>query len=168
MFYSSACAYAIRALAWLAMKRPDGYMLLDDICAGTALPRHFLAKIFQDLARRGLVHSAKGRGGGFALARPADQITLLEVVEVIDGSNALRHCVVGMARCDDSQPCPEHDQWKPIRQQIRDYLERTTLERMGHTVQRKLDLLGKQTITEVEQPQATPPEPNAEPGPAGE
>lgn len=149
MIYSSACGYAIRSLSWLALKRPDGYMLVDEICEGANVPRHFLAKVFQDLVRRGLLVSARGRGGGFALARPADEITLLEIVEAVDGSSALQQCVVGMARCDDKQPCPEHDQWKPIRTRVRKYLERTTLKRMAHGLEKKLELTGQQTMTEV-------------------
>lgn len=149
MIYSNACAYAIRALSWLTMKRPEGYMLLEEICEDTQLPRHFLAKIFQDLVRRQVLVSAKGRGGGFALARPADEITLREIVEVIDGPATLQRCVVGMTRCDDKQPCPEHDQWKPIRAQIREYLEKTTLKRMAHTLERKMELVGADAMVPV-------------------
>lgn len=75
MIYSNACAYAIHAMARLASLRPDGYVLLDELCADSDLPRHFVAKIFQDLVRQGLLKSAKGRGGGFALARKARKIT---------------------------------------------------------------------------------------------
>lgn len=148
MIYSSACGYAIRALSWLAIKQPTGYMLTNEICEVADLPRHFIAKIFQDLVRRGLLVSAKGRGGGFALARPAEQITLLEIVEIIDGTDALQQCVVGMAQCDDNQSCPQHDQWKPIRNQVRTYLEQTTLQRMADTLERKLELTGKQSLSE--------------------
>jgi len=85
MIYSNACAYAIRAMTHLAMVRPHGYLLLDELCEATLVPRHFIAKIFQDLVRKGLLVSAKGRGGGFALARPVDQIMLADIVAVVDG-----------------------------------------------------------------------------------
>lgn len=147
MIYSNACAYAIRALSRLAMLRPDGYVLLDELCHGTDLPRHFVAKIFQDLVRQGLLASAKGRGGGFALARKPDKITLLDIVSVVDGVEHLDNCVVGMARCDDKQPCPQHDQWKAIRQHLRQFLEQTTLATMSKTLSRKLQLLGKPVPT---------------------
>ena len=142
MIYSNACAYAIRAMSRLAAIRPDGYVLLDELCAGGDLPRHFVAKILQDLVRHGLLVSAKGRGGGFALARDADQITLFDIVEVMDGTDALKQCVVGMERCDDDQPCPQHDQWKHLRKQIRDFLTGTTVAQMSETLQKKLELLG--------------------------
>jgi Rrf2 family protein len=143
MIYSNACAYAIRALSHLAMIRPDGYVLLDELCENTELPRHFVAKIFQDLVRHGLLLSAKGRGGGFALAHKPEAITLFTIVEAVDGIRGLDQCVVGMAKCDDQQPCPQHDQWKGIRSNIREYLEKTTLERMAVTLSKKLELLGQ-------------------------
>jgi Rrf2 family protein len=143
MIYSNACAYAIRAMSRLAMLRPDGYVLLDELCEGSDLPRHFVAKIFQDLVRKGLLVSAKGRGGGFALATKPSQITLFEIVAVIDGVEDLEACVVGMAKCNDEQPCPQHDQWVPIRGQLREFLLNTTLEMMSNTLSRKLELLGE-------------------------
>lgn len=127
----------------LAMMRPDGYVLLDELCDGSDLPRHFVAKIFQDLVRKGLLTSAKGRGGGFALARPADQITVFDIVQIIDGSEQLDRCVVGMAQCDDQQPCPHHDQWKPLREQIKEFMIQTTLAEMGESLHVKLTLLGQ-------------------------
>ena len=143
MIYSNACAYAIRAMSRLAMIRPDGYVLLEELCEGTDLPRHFVAKIFQELVRKGLLTSAKGRGGGFALARSPAEITLYDIVKEIDGVDQLDHCVVGMAKCDDHQPCPQHDQWKAIRSRLKDFLRETTLQRMSNTLARKLELLGE-------------------------
>lgn len=142
MIYSNACAYAIRAMTRLAMLRPDGYVLLDELCEGTDLPRHFVAKIFQDLVRKGLLTSAKGRGGGFALASPAKQITLYDIVGMIDGVESLDACVVGMAMCSDEQPCPQHDQWKPIRAELKKFLLSTTLDKMAGTLDKKMQLMG--------------------------
>ena len=138
MIYSNACSYAIRAMTRLAMVRPDGYVLLDELCEGSDLPRHFVAKIFQDLVRKGLLISAKGRGGGFALARPAHQISIYDIVAVIDGIEALDRCVVGYAKCDDKQPCPQHEQWGPIRDQIKTYLVKTSLADLGNALEDKL------------------------------
>ncbi len=147
MIYSNACAYAIRAMARLAMLRPDGYVLLDELCADSDLPRHFVAKIFQDLVRKGLLTSAKGRGGGFALSRPPQQISLFDIYAAVDGAEDLDACVVGNARCDDKQPCPLHDRWSPIRRQLKDFLLDTTLDQMSETLERKLVLLGAPALT---------------------
>lgn len=145
MIYSNACAYAIRAMSRMAMIRPDGYLLLDDLCAGTDLPRHFVAKIFQDLVRKGLLASAKGRGGGFALVRKPESITLYDIVAAVDGVDDLDNCVVGMAKCDDHQPCPQHDLWKGIRTQLGDYLQNTTLHVMAATLKKKMAGTGEET-----------------------
>lgn len=143
MIYSNACAYAIRATSRLAMLRPDGYVLLDELCKGSDLPRHFVAKIFQQLVRHGLLMSAKGRGGGFALARRPNKITLYDIVSAIDGVDDLDACVVGNTACDDRQPCPLHDQWKPIRSEVKKFLMQTTLDQMSDTLLRKMELVGK-------------------------
>ncbi len=143
MIYSNACAYAIRALTRLTMVRPEGYVLLDELCEGTDLPRHFVAKIFQDLVRNNLLVSAKGRGGGFALARPAADIPLIDIVAIVDGKEDLESCVVGMAKCDDLQPCPQHDQWKELRGEIETFLEDTTLSMMARTLSSKMEMIGE-------------------------
>ena len=145
MIYSNACAYAIRALTRLTMVRPDGYVLLDELCEGTDLPRHFVAKIFQDLVRNGLLVSAKGRGGGFALARPPQDIPLIDIMAIIDSKDDLDSCVVGMAQCDDEQPCPQHDEWKSLRGEIRKFLEETNLRTMAETLSNKMAIIGEPT-----------------------
>jgi len=156
MIYSNACSYAIRAMTRLAMLRPDGYALLDELCEGTDLPRHFVAKIFQDLVRKGMLTSAKGRGGGFALASPASKITLYDIVSHIDGVDSLDACVVGMAKCTDEQSCPQHDQWKPLRSQLKKFLLSTTLDMMAKTLSKKMDLIGqdKPVLTSKSKPLA--------------
>lgn len=142
MIYSNACAYAIRAISRLAMIRPDGYVLLNDLCQDTDLPRHFVAKIFQDLVRKGILTSAKGRGGGFALAKRPNQISLYEIVSAIDGVEQLDHCVLGLVSCDDKQACPQHEQWKPIRQRLKNFLLETSLKEMAQTMKRKMEMTG--------------------------
>ena len=143
MIYSNACGYAIQALAQLAMIRPDGYVLLDDLCKDNDLPRHFVAKIFQDLVRKGLLVSAKGRGGGFALSKPPAKITLYDIVSVIDGVNQFDQCVVGMAICNNDQLCPQHDEVQSIREHIKQFLMTTTLERMSSSLHHKFELIGR-------------------------
>ena len=143
MLYSSACGYAIRALAKLALVRPDGYVLIEELCDEPDLPHHYVAKIFQDLVRTGMLISAKGRGGGFALARPPEKITLYEIVALIDGSAHFDECVIGLAQCNDDQPCPQHDEFKTIRSEVKRFLADTTLKKMSKTLERKMKIVGK-------------------------
>jgi Rrf2 family protein len=111
-------------------------MMIEELVRGTDLPKDFMAKIFQRLARGGVLRSAKGRGGGFSLAKPAHQITLMQVVEILEGPMSDR-CVVGLEKCNDHMPCPQHDLYKPIRQRLKDYLNTTTLADLAASLRAK-------------------------------
>src|SRR6266480_5169853 len=100
MIFSTTTEYAIRGLSELAARNTGGPILLDDLVAGTDLPRDFLAKIFQKLVRAGILRSAKGRGGGFALAKPQHEVALIDIVEAVEGPQLLDACVVGLEKCN--------------------------------------------------------------------
>lgn len=136
MIFSNPSEYAIRALSELVLIAADpsqsngrkpGFVMLDKLVENATLPREFLAKIFRQLVEGGILISAKGPGGGFSLARPAHEITLLNIIEAVDGQSRTDSCVVGLSRCDDTMPCPQHDLFKPIRQRLKAYLATTTL-----------------------------------------
>jgi Rrf2 family transcriptional regulator, iron-sulfur cluster assembly transcription factor len=156
LIYSSRCAYGIRGLTRLAILQNGGYVLLEDVVAGTDLPRFFLAKIFQDLVRQKMLVSAKGRGGGFALARPAREILLLDIVEKLDGLAQFSDCVAGYASCSEKSPCPNHEAWGPVRDRIKQFLTETTLEQMGQTMRFKLEALGQTISASVGKPAPKP------------
>ena len=137
MLFSNPTEYAIRGLSELAIRAEDKPVMLDELVQGTDLPRDFLAKVFQKLVRGGVLKSAKGRGGGFRLARPAHEVTLIQIVEAIDGPQLLDTCVVGLERCNDQMPCPQHDLYKPIRQRLKDYLTTTTLADLAASLKAK-------------------------------
>ncbi len=138
MIFSSSTEYAIRGLSELAGRKAEGPVMLDEIVAGSDLPRDFLAKVFQKLVHGGVLRSAKGRGGGFTLARPAEQITLMHIVEAIDGAQVLDRCVVGLEKCNDHMPCPQHDLYKPIRQRLKDYMHTTNLADLAASLKAKI------------------------------
>jgi Rrf2 family protein len=126
MILSQAAKYAIRAVLQLAL-HPDKPQLSKEVAAQLDIPSHFLAKVLQDLVRGGLLLSYKGRGGGFTLARPADQIRLLEVVQVIEGQTFGEACVIGLPECGDSAPCPLHTYWKEIKGDVFRMLEENSV-----------------------------------------
>ncbi|MEM8494748.1 MAG: Rrf2 family transcriptional regulator [Planctomycetota bacterium] len=149
LLYSTTCAYAVRALCRLAVIAGDRYVQVGDICEGTDLPAPFIAKVLRELVEANLLISAKGRGGGYALAKTPDRIRLIDVVEAIDGKEHVNRCVVGLSACNDKQPCPQHETFKPVRGQIVEYLRETTLEIMADALEAKLELMG-QSIAEPE------------------
>ncbi len=126
MLLSQACKYAIRAALHLA-KHDEELLLSRDIAHTLDIPEHFLAKVLQDLARARLLHSAKGRGGGFKLGRPADDIRLSEIVQAIEGLYFGDGCVLGLPECSDENACPLHSQWSGVKTSILEMLEQKTL-----------------------------------------
>lgn len=119
MLFSSASEYGIRTMLYLASQSQIRPTLIREIAQNLQIPFSFLAKIVQTLTRRGLLTSQKGPGGGVALARPAEEITLLQVLEAINGLDLTWRCVLGMPRCAESGlHCPLHEQWKIIRDGI--------------------------------------------------
>jgi Rrf2 family transcriptional regulator, iron-sulfur cluster assembly transcription factor len=111
---SRSATYALRALTFMAAREPDEWSLNREIAAELTLPPQFLTKILRVLAAEGVLMSQRGRSGGFRLARPADQITLLDVVEPFDRLSDRRTCLLGQTTCSDENACPLHDQWRTI------------------------------------------------------
>ena len=100
--------YAIQGLAFFA-ERPLGTVVsLADVAAAQHLPTSFLAKIFQKLARHGLLLAERGRGSGYVLARSPDTITMREIFVAVDGPSALQRCLLWSGLCGDANPCPLH------------------------------------------------------------
>lgn len=141
MLYSNACEYAVRALTHLAGAPAGELVPLQDLAQAEDIPAPFLGKILQAVVRAGLLRSAKGPRGGYALARPAKMITLLDVKRIIDGTADLEGCAVGLARCSDEMPCPQHQTWKPLREAIKRYLATTTLADMATALAKKRALI---------------------------
>lgn len=121
-------AYAIEGLLALAAEPRGRVMLLRDIADARDVPRSFLAKIFQKLARCGIVVSFRGAVRGYALARGKREINVKEILIAIEGPDLFNHCILWSDRCDEANPCALHSRWKQARQRIVDELmERTSL-----------------------------------------
>jgi len=123
--------YAIRGIVYLASRPADQVCLLSDIAAAVDVPPTFLAKIFQQFSKIGLVKSYRGTGGGFILGRTADKITLLDVVEAVEGPIIPNRCVENGIDCDRSASCSVHPVWVNVQSQVRGILEKVTLEELA-------------------------------------
>ncbi len=91
---SQAGDYAMRGVMHMVSSPEKSIFLVREVAESCGVPRAFLAKIFQTLARAGVLKSHQGSGGGFSLARPAEEISLLEVIETIEGKILLHECVL--------------------------------------------------------------------------
>jgi Rrf2 family protein len=118
ILFSRQCEYAIQGILYLALKSEGEMTSIKELTARLDIPYHFLGKILQRLAYKGLLVSQKGPSGGFALARPAKGITLFDIVEAIDGAAFMNRCVLGFAECSGKNPCAVHSSWGGIRDEI--------------------------------------------------
>jgi Rrf2 family protein len=137
MIYSKPCEYAIRSLCYLANLADHRPARGQEIATAEKIPGPVLSKILQQLARKGLLDSRRGPGGGFRLGRRAELITLRDMVAAVDGLDHFYDCCTGLEYCSDDAPCPLHDSWKVIREQILNDLETTTVAQMAAAVVRK-------------------------------
>jgi Rrf2 family protein len=152
MIYSRSAEYAIRAFVHLAAVPEGKYAMVKQIAEQADIPSHFLAKILQQLARKGFLRSSKGPTGGFCLRVPATDLNLLQIVDSVDGLADYERCPGGMTECNDTAPCGMHDSWKALRSRIMEYLERTSIEDLAKALEQKrrnLDKVrkGKRSVT---------------------
>lgn len=104
--FSQTVEYALRAMVHLAAEAPAA-RTTDQIAKATLVPRAYLSKVLQSLIRSGLVHSQRGLGGGMSLDRPADKLTILEVVNAVEPVQRIRTCPLGLA-AHGVHLCPLH------------------------------------------------------------
>lgn len=123
---SQTTGYAIEALAHL--QNPGGMpRRLRDIAEQANVPYAYLAKRMPDLVAAGLVTSKRGRQGGLVLGRPAEEITLLQISEAVEGKAWLGRCLLGLTECSNERNCPAHGFWMVARGEIESHLRTTTL-----------------------------------------
>jgi len=128
---SRSASYAIRALTWIAATSPEGWVLNREIAEALELPPQFLTKILRTLAEQRLLLSQRGKTGGFSLARPAERISLIEIVDPFDHLTLPRQCILGQVLCRDERPCPLHEEWKQMSERLVENLRSMTLADMA-------------------------------------
>jgi Rrf2 family protein len=110
MTLSKTSEYALRAVVHLA--RDSGAPVpAGEVAAALGVPSNYLSKILYILGRAGLVNSERGRGGGYRLAKPADRMSIADVVGAIDPVALESRCLLGNRNCPGRHPCPAHDRW---------------------------------------------------------
>lgn len=126
--FSKSCEYAIRAMMFIAYRsNADVKTGIKEISAGTSVPEAFIAKILQDLVRKGLVQSIKGPNGGFYLDKKSKMRKMADIVKAIDGDDLFIGCGLGLKNCSEKRPCPLHEEFKFIRQRIQIMMESKTI-----------------------------------------
>jgi Rrf2 family protein len=127
--------YALRAMLYLAQLEPSQRAATSQIADIQRIPPSFLAKIISQLSIAGLIHTSRGARGGVSLARSPEAISILEVVEAIDGPIALNECSQSAEGCPFGENCPLRSLWCGTQNELVDKLRRTTFASiMGQAV----------------------------------
>lgn len=126
MLLSTASQYAITGVLRLTALPPDGFCRVDDLIAGTQAPRHAVGKVFYELAKRRILESVRGIGGGYRLSPGVGDLTLMDLVEAVDGpfqSAALTE----RGLCEPGRACPLETLLQPVADRLQAVLRTTRI-----------------------------------------
>ncbi|WP_308993164.1 Rrf2 family transcriptional regulator [Mariniflexile litorale] len=131
--FSKACEYGIKACIFIAINSYEGKRVSPkEIAEEINSPQAFTAKILQALVRNNIINSVKGAYGGFEVSKNEIQhIKLSQIVKAIDGDSIYIGCGLGLEKCDENHPCPVHDKFKGVRDELKKMLESTSLEELA-------------------------------------
>ena len=135
--FSKACEYGIRAAVHIALQSEKGFRVgLRDIAEAIDSPEAFTGKILQQLSRDNLIQSSKGPTGGFEMTpHQLETVMLSDVVSTIDSDLIYTGCGLGLAICDSENPCPLHQSFMGIREQLRVMLETTSIRHLAMSLE---------------------------------
>ena len=121
--FSKSCEYGTRAALYLATLQEDRKLGVAELAEILQVPRHFLAKILQQLSKNNLISSQKGPNGGFFMTDDNLKSDLLSVIISIDGPDVFNRCVLGLPECSSTNPCSFHDKTVEYRKSMLEILQ---------------------------------------------
>jgi len=125
---SNTSKYAIRAVIYLSLNASDGIKLgIRQISKDLKIPTPFLGKILQTLAKHKILASTKGPHGGFGLGRKAEEIKLIDIVDIIDGEDIFKKCIIRLENCSETEPCSMHERYAIIRSQLHNLFQNQSI-----------------------------------------
>jgi len=146
MKLSTKGRYGTRAMIDIAMYRESGSTLLKYIASRQGISLKYLDHILSSLRKAGLVKNVRGRCGGYALTRPASQISLCEIIEAVEGSLSPVECIDDPEYCRKTCTCSARDVWLKVRESIEGVLRSTTLQSLIESQEKKAGTPGTYAI----------------------
>lgn len=131
--FSKSTEYALRAVIYIAQKGSEEKKLgLDEISKAIDSPASFTAKILQQLTKDNkIVSSVRGPNGGFYITNKAKKLPVRAVLEAMEEDEVLEKCVLGLAVCSETKPCPMHSEYKVIKQQLIQLFSKKTIQQLA-------------------------------------
>jgi len=131
---SKTCNYGIRAALYVASKNDQQFVPIRQIAHELNISFHFLTKILQLLTQKNIMNSYRGPNGGVTLAKPANAITIFNIIEAIDGLKLFEECILGLPGCGNEKPCPFHDNWRVVREDLKRTFNNSTLAELSSRI----------------------------------
>jgi len=149
--------YGVLAVYHIAHHPKGKFVSMDEISRKSEVPKSYLGKILQDLCRGGILLSRRGTGGGFTLARPAREITLRDIIEIIEGKLCIVTCMSAPDQCIRFDGCSIAPFWRRVQGFIDELIGSITVEDLMHHEKRQVMLLQLETYHKLykEKAQAT-------------
>ena len=129
--------YAIRCLVSMA-HCGGGVHSVKSLSDKLDIPFKFLGRLMSLLGSHGLVEATQGKGGGYRIVRPLEDIRLAEIVDIVEGLDNYERCILGFERCDEKNPCPMHEFWTGHKEGILEMLNTTTLAQLAESEGKKI------------------------------
>ena len=142
MQITRATDYAVRILIFLATLPEDARVAAPEVARGIDAPESFVSKVLQQLVQRGLVSSYRGASGGFQLEIQPDNVSLLDVVEAIEGPLQINLCLPGEATCDRKSWCGAHPIWSEAQAALKNVLQGASIAKMARDSLANLERAG--------------------------
>lgn len=146
MRLSTRANYAVRAILDLALHEHEGPVSIQQIAHRQQISHSYLEQLFRKLRGGKLVESVRGARGGYTMAVPPDQVTLADILEIVNETIEPASCLNGRKKCDHSSKCMTRVVWKRLGEHIQLFLKSITLEQLRNeaiTTGRTLDLSDK-------------------------
>ena len=137
--FSKATEYALRATIYIAQKASIEHKLsIKEIAIAIDSPQSFTAKVLQLLTKDNkVVSSSPGPGGGFYISEKAKKLPVKSILEAMDEEYILTKCVLGLKQCSEIEPCPMHDEYKKIKQQLLQLFQTKTIGNLAEGMDNK-------------------------------
>ncbi len=130
MIFNQTVEYGFRAMACLAIHHGKGPVRSKELAERTGIPSGYLSKVMRRMVIAQLVHSQRGHGGGFTLAKEPADILFIDLLHALDFELDQTRCAFGIGACNEHEPCPLHDSWAELRRKLKIWARGHTLAQL--------------------------------------
>lgn len=127
MVLSQTAQYALRIMTSIAVTQGARPVCAKEIAQTIACSPPYVSKVLRKLVKAGLLRAARGHGGGFILARPAEKVFFCQILEAVYSTKEKKQCIFGWRRCDPKSPCILHFRWSAVSGTFEEWTKKTSL-----------------------------------------